>query len=69
DGAEMIKIATKDEEAHFVVIAGEPLKEPIVQHGPFVMNTKAEIQKTFIDYQFGLNGFERAHKWQSTITK
>ncbi|KAF9939960.1 hypothetical protein BGZ65_008923 [Modicella reniformis] len=31
DGAETIKIRTKDEDAHFVVIAGEPLKEPIMQ--------------------------------------
>ncbi|KAF9940195.1 hypothetical protein BGZ65_007785 [Modicella reniformis] len=67
DGAETIKIQTKDEDAHFVVIAGEPLKEPIVQHGPFVMNTKEEIQKTFLDYQFGMNGFERARDWHSTI--
>ncbi|KAF9983046.1 hypothetical protein BGZ80_008524, partial [Entomortierella chlamydospora] len=35
DGAETVKIQTKDEDAHFVLIAGEPLKEPIVQHGPF----------------------------------
>ncbi|KAG0303520.1 hypothetical protein BGZ99_002662 [Dissophora globulifera] len=69
DGAEMIKIVTKGDEAHFVVIAGEPLKEPIVQHGPFVMNTKEEIYKTFVDYQYGQNGFERARDWQSTIAQ
>ncbi|KAG0367551.1 hypothetical protein BGZ54_003673 [Gamsiella multidivaricata] len=67
DGAETIKIRTKDEDAHFVVIAGEPLKEPIFQHGPFVMNTREEIQKTILDYQFGHNGFERARSWRSTI--
>ncbi|KAF9344948.1 hypothetical protein BGX34_005187 [Mortierella sp. NVP85] len=67
DGAETIKIQTKDEDAHFVVIAGEPLKEPIVQHGPFVMNTQEEIYKTFVDYQFNQNGFERARDWHSTI--
>ncbi|KAI8362417.1 RmlC-like cupin domain-containing protein [Mortierella sp. GBAus27b] len=67
DGTDTIKIQTKDEEAHFVVIAGEPLKEPIVQHGPFVMNTKDEIYKTFVDYQFSQNGFERARDWHSTI--
>ncbi|KAF9984132.1 hypothetical protein BGZ75_004276, partial [Mortierella antarctica] len=67
DGAEMIKIKTKDEDAHFVVIAGEPLKEPIVQHGPFVMNTQQEIYDTFVDYQFSQNGFERAKNWRSTI--
>ena len=53
------------EMARFVLIAGEPIGEPIVQHGPFVMNTKAEIQQAIEDYQFGKNGFEKAHKWQS----
>ncbi|KAF9430443.1 hypothetical protein BGZ76_000840 [Entomortierella beljakovae] len=67
DGAETIKIQTKDEDAHFVVIAGEPLKEPIFQHGPFVMNTREEIQKTILDYQHAQNGFERARDWHSTI--
>ncbi|KAF9562522.1 hypothetical protein EC968_005220 [Mortierella alpina] len=67
DGAETIKIVTKDEDAHFVLIAGEPLREPIVQHGPFVMNTQQEIYDTFVDYQFSQNGFERAKHWRSTI--
>ncbi|KAF9295419.1 hypothetical protein BGZ88_002156, partial [Linnemannia elongata] len=67
DGAETVKIETKDEDAHFVFIAGEPLKEPIVQHGPFVMNTEKEIYDTFVDYQYAKNGFERARNWRSTI--
>ncbi|KAF9937520.1 hypothetical protein BGZ75_009280 [Mortierella antarctica] len=67
DGAEAVKITTKDEDAHFVLIAGEPLKEPIVQHGPFVMNSKEEIYGTFVDYQNSQNGFERAKNWRSTI--
>ena len=29
----------------FVLLAGTPLKEPIVQHGPFVMSTKAQIMQ------------------------
>ncbi|KAF9582208.1 hypothetical protein BGW38_000506 [Lunasporangiospora selenospora] len=67
DGKDTIKITTKDEDAHFVVIAGEPLKEPIVQHGPFVMNSQDEIYETFVDYQSAQNGFERARHWKSTI--
>ncbi|KAF9403889.1 hypothetical protein BGZ94_004484 [Podila epigama] len=67
DGTDTIKIRTKDEDAHFVIIAGEPLKEPIVQHGPFVMNTQQEIYETFVDYQYGQNGFERAKNWHSSI--
>lgn len=37
----------------FLVIAGQPLKEPIVQHGPFVMNTHEEIEQAIRDYQAG----------------
>jgi len=52
-------------EARFLLISGQPLNEPIVQHGPFVMNTKEEIAQTFRDYQEGKNGFEKAHEWRS----
>ncbi|KAK5801510.1 RmlC-like cupin domain-containing protein [Linnemannia elongata] len=67
DGTTTIKIQTKNEDAHFVFIAGEPLKEPIVQHDPFVMNSSEEIYETFVDYQNNKNGFERARNWRSTI--
>ncbi|GJJ70655.1 quercetin 2,3-dioxygenase [Entomortierella parvispora] len=67
DGAETVKITTKEESAHFVLIAGEPLREPIVQHGPFVMNSKEEIYSTIRDYHSGTNGFEHARDWSSTI--
>eukprot|EP01138_Halocafeteria_seosinensis_P010312 gb/GECG01010530.1/.p1 GENE.gb/GECG01010530.1/~~gb/GECG01010530.1/.p1 ORF type:complete len:359 (+),score=45.72 gb/GECG01010530.1/:1-1077(+) len=52
--------------AHFVLICGQPLNEPVVQHGPFVMNTKEEIYQAMKDYQEGKNGFERARHWQSS---
>jgi quercetin 2,3-dioxygenase len=58
-----------DELLHFVLIAGKPIGEPIVQHGPFVMNTKEEIQQTFRDYQMGINGFENAPYWLSDELK
>ena len=50
---------------HFVLIAGEPIKESVVQHGPFVMNTREEIEQTFRDYYEGKNGFENAPTWRS----
>ncbi|KAG5175790.1 RmlC-like cupin domain-containing protein [Tribonema minus] len=53
--------------ADFVLICGKPHGEPIVQHGPFVMNTRAEIQQAMLDYQSGSNGFEGAGKWYSQI--
>ncbi|KAF8590579.1 pirin domain-containing protein [Ramaria rubella] len=58
--------ATKDD-TEFVLIAGEPLDQEVVQYGPFVMTTKAEIQQTLVDYQLGRNGFEKVHTWQSEI--
>merc|ERR1712232_637599 len=35
----------------FLVLQGKPIDEPVVQHGPFVMNTRQEIRQTFADYQ------------------
>ncbi len=39
--------------ARAVLIAGRPLNEPIVQYGPFVMNTRDEIMQAMHDYQRG----------------
>lgn len=39
--------------ARFIVLAGKPLHEPVVQHGPFVMNSRAEIEQAIQDYQNG----------------
>jgi redox-sensitive bicupin YhaK (pirin superfamily) len=39
--------------ARFLVLAAKPLKEPVVQYGPFVMNTRAEIEQAIRDYQSG----------------
>ncbi|CAM0878042.1 unnamed protein product [Alopecurus aequalis] len=49
----------------FALAAGQPLKEPVVQQGPFVMNTRAEIQQAMEDYYYGRNGFEKATQWRS----
>uniref|UniRef100_A0A3Q2P8V8 Pirin n=1 Tax=Fundulus heteroclitus TaxID=8078 RepID=A0A3Q2P8V8_FUNHE len=55
------------EVSHFVLIAGEPINEPVVQHGPFVMTSQEEINQAIMDYQNGRNGFERAKNWRSKI--
>jgi len=38
-------------EAEFLMLQGRPIDEPVVQHGPFVMNDKAGINQAFKDYQ------------------
>lgn len=37
--------------ARLLLIAGKPLREPIVQYGPFVMNTKEEIEQAIRDFR------------------
>lgn len=68
DGETVDVEVAEDEEApaRFLLIAGQPLDQPIVQHGPFVMNTRPEVQQAFEDFYMFKNGFERAKGWRSS---
>ena len=47
-------VATSSESGgRFLLISGRPLYEPVARRGPFVMNTDAEVQQAFEDYQSG----------------
>ena len=50
---ELLKLRSSDK-AGVLMVAGKPLEEPIVQYGPFVMNTAEEIQQAMVDYQNGV---------------
>lgn len=41
------------EDARLILVAGKPLNEPIVQYGPFVMNTQEEIRQALDDFHSG----------------
>lgn len=47
---------TATEDSVVLVLSGEPLREPIAAHGPFVMNTREEILQAFQDYENGKFG-------------
>jgi len=54
DGGHIIIEARKD--ATILVLSGEPIDEPVVGYGPFVMNTQAEIRQAMNDYKSGRMG-------------
>lgn len=61
--------ASETEDSRIIVVGGQILDQPIVQHGPFVSTTREGIMSAMIDYQSGNNGFERAPTWVSEIGK
>ncbi len=54
DGEEVIVRARKD--ARSLLLSGAPIDEPVVQYGPFVMNTEQEIRQAIEDFNHGAFG-------------
>jgi redox-sensitive bicupin YhaK (pirin superfamily) len=48
-----VEITAGESGARFILVAGRPIGEPVVQYGPFVMNTREEIEQAFADYRDG----------------
>jgi redox-sensitive bicupin YhaK (pirin superfamily) len=48
-----LEIVAEEAGARFILVAGRPIGEPVVQYGPFVMNSREEIEQAFADYRDG----------------
>jgi redox-sensitive bicupin YhaK (pirin superfamily) len=48
-----VRVEAGAEGVHFLLLAAKPLREPVVQYGPFVMNTREEIEQALADYRDG----------------
>jgi len=48
-----VRVRAGDGGVRFLLLAAKPLREPVVQYGPFVMNTREEIEQALADYRDG----------------
>jgi redox-sensitive bicupin YhaK (pirin superfamily) len=56
DPAAQVSMTNGSEEGYLLILQGKPINEPVVQYGPFVMNSEEEIQRTYQEFrrsQFG----------------
>jgi quercetin 2,3-dioxygenase len=53
EDGDSIRVKTENKSVRFMLMAGQPFKEPIAPYGPFVMNTMEEIQQTLIELRNG----------------
>jgi quercetin 2,3-dioxygenase len=50
---DLVRVRAGEQGARFLLLAAKPLREPVVQYGPFVMNTREEIEQAIADYRDG----------------
>jgi quercetin 2,3-dioxygenase len=51
-----VTVRAQSDSVRLLLVSGRPLHEPVVQRGPFVMNTEAEIERAFADFRAGRFG-------------
>jgi len=52
-GGDAVRLEAGPQGARVLLLAGRPIGEPVVQYGPFVMNTREEIEQAIADFQAG----------------
>jgi len=53
DQGSLLKFVADDNHVRFLLLSGEPIHEPIAHQGPFVMNTRAELDQAYREYRDG----------------
>jgi len=67
DVEQVIRIEAAAENTRVLLLAGQPLNEPIAWKGPFVLNTPEELAQAREDFDNCKNGFEARASWNSEI--
>jgi redox-sensitive bicupin YhaK (pirin superfamily) len=50
---DQVTVTTRGEPVRFLLVSGQPIKEPVAWYGPIVMNTEEELEEAFYDYRAG----------------
>jgi redox-sensitive bicupin YhaK (pirin superfamily) len=53
DAGDEVVVQTGDDGIRFLLVSGEPLKEPVAWYGPIVMNTQEQLQQAFAELREG----------------